>query len=73
MWDKVLAAAKSDDYVPAVVMCRTLAARTDITPEQSTALGDKLTELNEKMNAGAEKGDKKAQAALAELKSAGRH
>ena len=72
MWDKAVTAASANDYVPAVLMCRSLAAREDITPDQKTSAENKLSEIYDKMNTSAGNGDKKAQEAADELRKIGR-
>jgi hypothetical protein len=72
MWEKALTAAGTNDYVPAVLMCRTLAAREDLTPDQKTTVENKLSDIYDKMNSKAGNGDKQAQAAIDELRKIGR-
>ncbi len=67
MWQTALVAGSSNDYVTAQTLLYGL-SRTDLTPEQTEAVGKEITALKQRLNAAAQKADPAALKALEELR-----
>jgi galactitol-specific phosphotransferase system IIB component len=67
-WEKVVTASSSNDYATAILTCRKLQAQGALTPEQSTAVSDTMTAMNNQMTAAAQKGDQNATKAIEEVR-----
>jgi len=68
-WDLIVTATAANDYAPAIIGCRNLQRRTDLTDEQRAAVNDTVTALNAKMSAAAQKGDAKALKAVEDVRA----
>lgn len=67
MWQAALSAGRTNDYVGAQTLLYAL-TRSDLSPEQSDAVGKEITSLKQQLNAAAQKGDPAALKALNELR-----
>jgi hypothetical protein len=68
-WNRALEAAKTNDFALAILTFRTLQGQTDLTPEQRTAVTDRMTAANEQLAAAVQKGDSNAVKALEEIRA----
>jgi hypothetical protein len=71
-WQLAVDAATTNDYATAVLTLRKLQAQPDLTPEQRTAVNDRMTAVNTQLAAALEKGDPNATKAIQEIKQRGR-
>jgi hypothetical protein len=67
-WNKILAAAASNDYATAILGCRKLTATPDITTEQRAAANTTFAAVSQKMFDAAQKGDAAAQQAVQDVR-----
>lgn len=68
-WNRALEAAKTNDFAVAILTFKKLQGQTDLTPEQRTAVTDRMTALNEQLAAAVQKGDANAIKALEEIRT----
>ena len=68
-WEKILTASQSSDYATAILTCRKLQMRSDISPEQRSSIDGTMNEVNERLTAAAQKGDVAAQKALQDIRA----
>lgn len=67
-WGLALEAAKTNDFVVAMLTLRKLQGQADLTPEQRAAVSGKMTEVNDQLAAAVQKGDPNATKAMEEIR-----
>jgi hypothetical protein len=68
-WEVAVSAAATNGYVAAILSCKKLQGRTDLTPEQREAVNAYMTTVTARMTAAGEKGDPDALKAVEELRA----
>ena len=67
-WGTIVTASSSNDYTTAILSSRKLQAQGQLTPEQSKAVVDTMTAMNNQMTAAAIKGDPNALKSVEEIR-----
>jgi hypothetical protein len=68
LYERAVAAAKTNDYVGGMVIFMELQKNTSLTAEQRQAVGDSMTAIQDNVYEGINRGDPKAKEALNELR-----
>jgi hypothetical protein len=71
-WQLAIAAAATNDYATSILTLRRLQGQPDLTPEQKTAVNDRLDELNRQLAEALQKGDPNAAKAMQTMQQQGR-